>query len=159
MGQGKTTFAAGLLARDSGTPEFINADMIAHGFSPSAPEKISIAAGKAMLREIHGKVSAGESFAFETTLSGRNYARHIPAWRKRGYRVRLIFLKLPSADVAVSRVKNRAMQGGHDVPESVIRRRFDLGWKNFEGLYRGLVDEWAVYDCAGDNPIRKESKG
>lgn len=157
-GAGKTTFAKKLLGIEGASPKFINADLIARGISPENPEMMALAAGKMMLREIHQKVDSGESFAFETTLSGLNYARHIPVWRKMGYHIRLLFFSLPSADIAVSRVQIRVSQGGHDVPEHVIRRRFELGLKNFERVYRGLVDSWAVYDCSGKSPMIREEK-
>ncbi|HEX4056135.1 MAG TPA: hypothetical protein VHX86_17880 [Tepidisphaeraceae bacterium] len=89
-GAGKTTFAEKFFLGNSGFPEFINADMIARGIAPLAPDAAAIASGKVMLREIHRKVRCGESFAFETTLSGLNYSRHIPIWRKKGYHVTLI---------------------------------------------------------------------
>jgi predicted ABC-type ATPase len=136
--------------------EFINADMIARGFSPIDPRKMSIEAGKLMLRQIHQRAARGEDFAFETTLSGLNYARHIPVWRAKGYHVRLVFLALPSADVAVARVKIRTDQGGHGVPELVIRRRFELGMRNFQQIYRGLVDSWSMYDSSGETPMLTE---
>jgi predicted ABC-type ATPase len=107
-----------------------------------------------MLREIRRRVRAGESFAFETTLSGRNYASEIPHWRAAGYHVKLIFLSLPTPDLAVARVVTRAAQGGHNVPEEVIRRRFDSGLSNFERLYRGLVNRWILYDSSGSKPRR-----
>ena len=105
-----------------------------------------------MLEEIHRRVRAGSSFAFETTLAGRNYARWIPRWRAAGYHVKLIFLSLPTAELALTRVKARVAQGGHDVPEHVIRRRYDAGLRNFETLYMRLVDSWALYDNAGPVP-------
>lgn len=116
-GAGKTTFAQEFLLREADCPEFINADLIAQGLSPFKPEKAAFEAGKIMLREIQRRVAKKQEFAFETTLSGRNYARHIPRWRKRGYHVKLLFLSLPSADVAVTRVRMRVARGGHDVPE------------------------------------------
>ncbi len=112
-------------------------------------------------QEIHRRVRAGESFAFETTLSGRSYTRLIPRWRSAGYHVKLIFLSLPSADLAVARISARVAQGGHDVPGQVIRRRFVAGLRNFEDAYRGLVNSWVLYDnseptprliASGDNP-------
>jgi len=102
-----------------------------------------------MLAEIHRRVHRGESFAFESTLSGLNYARLIPAWRAAGYHLKLIFLSLLSADLAVERVRTRAAQGGHSVPEDVIRRRFDSGLRNFAAVYKHLVDSWVLYDNAG----------
>jgi hypothetical protein len=85
-----------------------------------------------MLMEMRRYLGQGESFAFETTLSGRSYAQHIPAWQSAGYRVELIFLKLRSIRLALARVKARVAQGGHHVPAAVVRRRFKLGWRNFE---------------------------
>lgn len=157
-GAGKTTFVQKFLLSQTGTPEFINAGMIARGLSPFAPAKVSLEASKVMLREIHRKVDLGESLVFETTLSGLNYSRHIPTWQKMGYHVRIVFLTLPSADAAIGRVRIRMAQGGHGVPESVIRRRFELGKRNFDEVYRGLVDSWAVYDNSGESPILRNKK-
>ena len=151
-GAGKTTFAQEFLVKEAGCADFINADLIARGLSPFNPEKVAIQAGKIMLAEIARRVTRKESFAFETTLSGRNYARHIPRWRKAGYHVKLIFLSLPSADAAVARVKMRVAQGGHDVAEGVVRRRFGLGLLNFKNVYRSLVDNWVLYDSSTDKP-------
>ncbi len=99
-----------------------------------------------MLEEIDECVLAGESFAFETTLSGLSYLRKIKRWKQLGYEVKLWFLSLPSADVAVSRVEVRVSQGGHNIPEHVIRRRFKAGLHNFHNLYIKAVDSWVVYD-------------
>ena len=151
-GAGKTTFATEFLPNEANCPIFINADLIASGLSPFRPELVAIQAAKLMLNEIHEHVRRGDSFAFETTLSGRGYARWIPRWQQQGYRVKLFFLRLPSQEAAISRVKKRVLEGGHDVPEPVIRRRFLAGWRNFESIYRELVDEWAVYDNSGSIP-------
>jgi len=105
-----------------------------------------------MLAEIARRVRRRGSFAFETTLSGRNYARHIPRWRQAGYHVKLIFLSLPSADLAIERVKSRAAQGGHNVPPKVVRRRFDAGLRNFRSIYCKIVDSWELYDNSGPSP-------
>lgn len=101
----------------------------------------------------------GESFAFETTLAGRNYARLIPRWRAAGYCVKLIFLRLPTADLAVRRVSARVAQGGHDVSEDVIRRRFDAGLRNFQNVYQRLVNTWIIYDNSGPAPIPTATGG
>lgn len=76
----------------------------------------------------------------------------IPEWRALGYFVELFLLRLPHADFAVSRVRQRVAEGGHSVPEPVIRRRFETGRHNFEALYRPAVDQWAIYDNAGITP-------
>ncbi|EQD46341.1 hypothetical protein B1B_12663, partial [mine drainage metagenome] len=101
-------------------------------------------AGRLMLEEISARVARGRSFAFETTLSGHGYARQIPRWRALGYHVTLVFLSLPNADMAVQRMTDRVTQGGHAIPEAVIRRRFDAGLRNFEGVYKPLVNAWAL---------------
>ncbi len=95
---------------------------------------------------------SGQSFAFETTLAGLGYARHIPRWQAAGYHVTLFYLTLPTPEMAIARVAERVRQGGHDVPESVIRRRFAVGWKNFEQIYRDAADAWVLYDNSGDEP-------
>jgi len=105
-----------------------------------------------MLREIAHHVGKGNSFAFETTLSGRFYARQIPLCQKSGYHVKLFFLRLVSAELAIARVHQRVLLGGHNVAEPVIRRRFDAGWRNYNQLYQPLVDEWALYDNSAPTP-------
>lgn len=151
-GAGKTTFATEFLPNEANCPIFVNADLIATGLNPFRPHTITVQAGRMMLQQIHDHVRKGDSFAFETTLSGRGYARWIPRWQKQGYRIKLFFLRLPNPETAVARVAQRVSEGGHDVPESVIRRRFDTGLKNFVQIYRDLVDEWALYDNSGDEP-------
>ncbi|MDY7573406.1 hypothetical protein [Actimicrobium sp. CCI2.3] len=69
-----------------------------------------------------------------------------------GYRIKLIFLQLASAEEAIARVAQRVRQGGHHIPEEVIRRRFIAGKNNFEQLYAPIVDAWALYDKAGSVP-------
>ena len=91
-GAGKTTFAREYLPREADCPDFINVDLIAAGLSPFDPDKASLRAARLVLQEIQRRVRMGESFAFETTLSGRRYARLIPLWRNAGYHVKLIFL-------------------------------------------------------------------
>lgn len=152
-GAGKTTFAREFLPQEAGCPVFINADLIAAGLSPFAPERAAIQAGRLTLEAIAQHVARRESFAFETTLSGKAYARQIPQWRQFGYRVELFFLSLPSAETAVQRVAERVRQGGHDIPEDTIRRRFDAGKRLFAEVYQPLVDQWALYDNAGDEPL------
>ena len=148
-GAGKTTFAAQMFA-----PEipFLNADNIAAMLCPRAPETVAIRAGRRMLEEVRNQVASGNTFALETTLSGRAYATAIPEWQDQGYTVRLAFLRLPDAETAVKRVANRIRQGGHAIPEIAIRRRFASGWRNFGSLYKPLVDAWAVYDSFQSPP-------
>ncbi len=151
-GAGKTTFAREFLPHEAGCPVFVNADLIAAGLSPFAPELAAIQAGRLTLEAIASHVSKRESFAFETTLSGRAYARQLPVWRNVGYCVEMYFLSLPSADVAVQRVAERVRQGGHHIPEATIRRRFDAGRRLLVDVYQPIVDRWIMFDNAGDEP-------
>ena len=152
-GAGKTVFATDFLPNEANCPTFINADLIAAGLSPFRPDLAGIRAARLMLNMIHEYVEKEESFAFETTLSGRGYARRIPRWQQQGYRIKLFFLRLPTPEMAAARVRQRVAEGGHNVPEPVIYRRFHAGWSNFEFIYRDLVDEWALYDNSGETPV------
>lgn len=152
-GAGKTTFAREFLTQEAACPIFINADLIAAGLSPFRPEDVAIRAGRLMLQEITNCVRSGKSFSFETTLSGLRYTRLIPEWQKVGYRIELIFLGLPTPEMAIERVTARVIQGGHNVPEEVIRRRFASGLRNFHRRYKPLVDVWAHYDNSGESPV------
>jgi len=151
-GAGKTTFAAEFLPNEAACPVFINADLIAAGLAPFQPESAAFKAGRLMLESIHEHARKGDSFAFETTLSGRAYAACIPHWQNVGYKVKLLFLQLDSPELAIARVKQRVKAGGHAIPEPVIRRRFKAGLKNLDTLYKPLVNEWAVYDNTGLTP-------
>ena len=151
-GAGKTTFAREFLVKDAACPSFVNADLIAAGLSPFLPEQVAFKAGRLMLAEIREYVDNRKSFAFETTLSGRGYARYIPQWQDQGYLVKLIFLSLPDVEYAVERVSSRVAQGGHNIDEEVIRRRFHKGWSNFQDLYKNLVNTWALYDNSSSLP-------
>ncbi|WP_293663078.1 zeta toxin family protein [Rhodoferax sp. OV413] len=151
-GAGKTTFAREFLPNEAACPVFVNADLIAAGLSPFAPELAAVRAARLMLESIAILVEKRQSFAFETTLAGRGYARQIPVWRTLGYRVELIFLRLTQPDLAVQRVAERVRQGGHHIPEDIIRRRFQAGLIMLQTVYQPLVDQWAVYDNAGDAP-------
>ncbi|WP_395794012.1 zeta toxin family protein [Aquimonas sp.] len=155
-GAGKTTFARSFLPQEAQCPRFINADLIAAGLAPFAPETAAIKAGRLMLEEIAGCARRGESFAFETTLAGLGYLAHIRAWRAAGYHVSLFFLGLPNPELAVTRVALRVRQGGHRIPEEVIRRRFASGLRNFEAAYKPAVNAWAKYDNEGRSPVLLE---
>jgi predicted ABC-type ATPase len=151
-GAGKTTFAEEFLPREAGCPDFINADLIARGLSPFAPEKAAFEAGKIMLTQIASRVRTRRSFAFETTLSSLSDARQIPRWRAAGYHIKMIFLSLPSVKLALARIRARVAQGGHNVPDAVVQRRFLRGTENFNRFYRRLVDSWVLYDNSGSIP-------
>ncbi len=157
-GAGKTTFAREFLPNEAGCLNFINADLIAAGLSPFAPELAAFKAGRIMLETIANHARRGESFSIETTLSGLTYAQMIPVWQASGYAVKLIFLSLPNADIAVQRVAARVAQGGHNIPETTIRRRFVSGINNF-ARYKLLVNDWQLYDNSATPTILLEEGG
>ncbi len=151
-GAGKTIFAREYLPNESHCPIFVNADLIAAGLSPLLPEIAAARAGRQMLREIDDHAKRGESFGFEITLASQGYLRRIKKWRADGYAVKLVFLSLATPEEAMARVKLRVSQGGHDIPEAVIRRRFHRGRENFE-RYRRCVNSWHLIDNNGDIPV------
>jgi predicted ABC-type ATPase len=140
-GAGKTTFAREFLPNEAGCPNFVNADLIAAGLSPFNPEVAAIKAARIMLGEIEAHAAHGDNFAFETTLSGRGYVRMIRSWRKEGYQVRLL-----NSQEAIARVAERVAQGGHNIPDDVVHRRFSSGIHNFQTIYRFEVDYWHLLD-------------
>ena len=148
-GAGKTTFAREYLPNEAICETFVNADLIAAGLSPFRPGAAAIRAGRLMLQEIDAHARLGHSFAFETTLAGRSYLRRITEWRANGYHVKIFFLALATPAEAIERVRLRVSQGGHAVPEAVIRRRFEAGRCNFRDLYRHRVDFWQQFNASG----------
>lgn len=151
-GAGKTTFASEFLPDFVQCREFLNADLIAAGLSPFAPETQNVRAGRLLLERIGELASERADFGFETTLSGRTYVRLLGDMRQNDYRVVLFFLWLPSADMAVARVENRVKQGGHSVPLDDIRRRYVAGVRNLFRLYRPILDDWWLYNASSLPP-------
>ena len=151
-GAGKTTFAREYLPREAGVIRFVNADLIASGLSPLRPELAARQGGRLVLSELDRLVRAREDFAFESTLSGRTYHLMMTRWKARGYRIEVVFLSLPSVELALQRIAARVRQGGHDVPRADVIRRFKRSWVNFHSVYRPVADTWAVYDNSGDTP-------
>ena len=144
-GAGKTTFAMRFLREIVHCREFLNADMIAAGLSPFAPETQALRAGRLLLTRMKELSDGRCDFGFETTLAGKGYINKLIRMKRSGYRVILYFLWLPSADIAVARVANRVRQGGHDIPEAVIRRRYESGLRNFFQFYAPLADAWGLF--------------
>ncbi len=158
-GAGKTTFANEFLPIEAECLNFINADLIAKGLSPFQPEKVAIQAGKLMIQQMNEFVNKNQSFAFETTFSGKEYAEKIRSWKSQNYEVIIYYLKLPSVNLAIERVKLRVAQGGHNVPENVIRRRYERSWENFQHIYKQLADSWTIFDTSGKIPVILEESG
>lgn len=152
-GAGKSTMAPALLRDEYGAIDFVNADDIAKGLSSFNPESVAVTAGRILLERIHQLSASRQTFATETTLSGRSYTKHIVTLKAKGYRFDLLFLWLPSSELAISRVAQRVSLGGHNIPEPVIRRRYESGISNFQSLYRPLADSWKFFDCSTSVPL------
>jgi predicted ABC-type ATPase len=145
-GAGKTTAAQVVLPQQLDIREFVNADEIARGLSPFNPGGAAFAAGRLMLERIRNLVQDRRSFAFETTCAGRSHISLLQRCKAEGWRVTLVYLWLPSVEAALNRVARRVRQGGHDVPASVVIRRYWAGLANMHDLYLPLADLAFIYD-------------
>ena len=151
-GAGKTTFARKFLPQYVECLEFVNADFIAGGLSPFAPERAAIHAGRLMLEQIHSLAERGVDFGFETTLSGKTYVKLLQGMKKGGYLVHIFFLWITNVELALERIKLRVRNGGHAIPEAIVRRRFGRSLPNFLRVYKPLADSWTIFDNSGDVP-------
>ena len=158
-GAGKSTSAAKLLLGVLQVQEFVNADTIAQGLSAFAQEKVAFQAGRIMLKRLKELAAMRASFAFETTLASRSYLRWLKQQQAAGYEVHLLFLWLPSADMAIARVADRVRLGGHDVPEPTIRRRYAAGMANLRQDYLSLANSWNVIDNTDSDRPRLVAAG
>ena len=158
-GAGKTTYARDFLVEEVRCHEFVNADLIAAGISPSAPADAELEAGRIMTRHLRQLLAERKDFAFETTLSGYGYIPFLETARTAGYRVRLDFLWIASLDVTRERVRQRVRKGGHDIPDDVQRRRFGKGLRMLFEHYRPLLNQWRIYDNTGEKPGCGRVKG
>ena len=147
-GSGKSTSAPALLRDYLGIIEFVNADVIAQGLSGFRVESVAMQAGRIMLTRLRELARRRVDFAFETTLASRTFAPWLRELRDSDYRVHLLFLWLPSPELAVARVATRVQKGGHHVPDETIRRRYHAGLRNFFRLYQSVVDAWILFDNA-----------
>lgn len=154
-GAGKTTLILEVMKEPKDIDEFINADEIAKGLSPLHPESQALEASKLMINRVKELLCDNKNFAFETTGSGTNYRKHLKEAERKGYEVNLLFLWLASPEEAVRRVAQRVKQGGHHVPEAVIRRRYYLGLKNLLTCYLPLVDTARIMDNSSKEASRR----
>lgn len=152
-GSGKTTFATLFLPDYAKCQNFINADLIAKGLAPFEPSSVAIKAGRLVLQQIQEFARRGIDFAFETTLSGKSYVNLFSELKTKGYALHLFFLWIPNPELAISRIKERVLDGGHYVPSRDVRRRFARGISNFFNLYRPLLDSWMLFDNSRAKPV------
>lgn len=153
-GAGKTTFAREFLPNYADCKNFVNADLIAAGVSPFAPEMAAFRAGKLMLKEIELLAKSRHDLGFEATLAGRSYLSLLRDLKGKKYNITIFFLWIPTVEVAISRIRDRVLKGGHNVPEVDVRRRFGRSISNFLKYYRELADSWILFDNSDIPPSR-----
>lgn len=149
-GAGKTTASFTVLPEMLNCKEFVNADEIARGISPFKPENVAIQAGKIMLTRIDDLLNQQSDFAIETTLTTKSYLNTIKKAKSLGYQITLLFFWLNDVELAIERVKLRVSEGGHNIPEDVIRRRYFKGIKNLKD-FASASDYWLIIDSSNSN--------
>jgi predicted ABC-type ATPase len=145
-GAGKTTAAKGILSDVLQLGEFVNADYIAQGLAGFAPERAAFAAGRIMLRRLDELARQRASFAFETTMASKTFIPWLERRIAEGFECHFFYFWLSSAELAIRRVRSRVRQGGHAIPEDVVRRRYGRSLTNFVGHYLPIATSARVYD-------------
>ena len=145
-GAGKTTFAREFLPKEVKCLRFLNADELARGLSPLKPSAGAVQAARLLLTQVDECLRRRETFALESTLSGKTYIRLFCRARELGYEIELHYLWLSSPAQAIARVRQRVQQGGHHVPAADIRRRFKRSLAHLPDDYLPLATRWAVWD-------------
>jgi len=150
-GVGKTTYALRHLRAAIGSIHFVNLDEIARGLSPLEPRAADRSAGRVALMRARELIRARRTFAMETTLAGRSHLGLVGEAEARGLRFGLLYFALPSVELCLERIRRRVTEGGHDVPEADVRRRFSRSFGNLE-TYRARAAEWRIFDNRGSRP-------
>lgn len=151
-GSGKTTFAESYLLGIKGAAVFLNPDLIASGIAPLDFEKASFQAGRVLISEIKARFERGESFNFESTLSGKTWATILRQAKADGYEISIYFLFLDCIQKNIQRIQKRVKMGGHFIPTQAVRRRYPRCFENFWNLYRPLCSNWYIFDNSGKQP-------
>ncbi|HZN39177.1 MAG TPA: AAA family ATPase [Planctomycetota bacterium] len=147
-GAGKSTTSQQLVHDQLGIANFVNADTIARGLAAFEPERVAAAAGRIMLHRLRELAAARADFAFETNLASRTLAPWLTSLRASGYRLLLVFLWLPSAEAAITRVRCRVREGGHHVPDEIVRRRYERGLANLRSTFLPMADAVWLFDSS-----------
>ncbi len=156
-GAGKTTLST-MLLQEQPEIRFINADLIAHGLNLSSRAGAEIEAGRLMLSAISKAIAEGESFGFETTLSGRVWQQYIELAKASDYRVVIIFASVNRVEICLERIAMRVRNGGHHVDEATVRRRYNRSREMFHNVYSKIADEWFVFDNSSNQSILVANK-
>jgi predicted ABC-type ATPase len=143
-GVGKTTFADRYLPDEAKQLEFVNADLIARGLSPYDPDSAAIEAGRILLKRVRELISHRTGFTWETTMSGRTAAGWLRQAREAGYVLKAYFLWVRNPETTIRRIRQRVVEGGHNISEDVSRRRFLKTIQNFFAVYRPLMTSWRL---------------
>ena len=145
-GAGKTTFATEFLRKRAAIIRFLNADEIARGLSPLAPQQVALKGGRILLSEIKSCIAKHQSFALESTLSGKTYVTLLQNARRKGYCLQLHYLRIMRVTDAIERIQQRVLQGGHPVPTEDVKRRFGRSLRNLVQSYLAIADQWVIWD-------------
>ena len=151
-GSGKSTFAESYIVRTRKSITYLNPDIIASGFSPIGVEQASFQAGRILIQEVKDRIDRCESFAFESTLSGKTWLNFLKEAKKKGYKIRIYFLFLINVQKNIERIKSRVRMGGHNIPTETVKRRHPRCFENFWNLYRPLCDEWHIFNNTNREP-------
>lgn len=151
-GAGKTTSAMGLLPSILQCEEYVNADLVAAGLAPFNPDKMALAAGRLMLERLQKLAKRKCDFAFETTGATRSFAPFLSTCQQQGYTINLIYLQLEIVELTIARVAFRVANGGHNIPEDVIKRRYHKSKLNLTELYQPIANNWVIYDNSAELP-------
>jgi predicted ABC-type ATPase len=152
-GVGKTTFADRHLPQTIRELEFVNADLIARGLSPYDPDSASMEAGRIVLGRIRHLIAERRSFTWETTMSGRTAVGWLRSAKESGYRLKCYFLWVRDVETTVDRIQARVAEGGHNIDQEVLQRRFFKTIQNFAAAYEPLFDVWKLFE--NDNELAR----
>ncbi len=157
-GSGKTTFAESYFLNTKKNLVFLNPDLIASGIGPLDFERASFHAGRVLISEINDRLKNGESFSFESTLSGKTWLKLLHEAKEQGYEITLYFLYLKSIKENIKRIQKRVKMGGHSIPKASVIRRHPRCFNNFWNLYRPLASDWYIFDNSEKKPKPIHSK-
>lgn len=147
-GAGKSTVADFLITNRS-IDNYINADVIAKGMAVSENSGSDIMAGRVLLNAIETSLDKGQSFAFESTMAGSSWRKLLKDARTKGYEITICYVAVDSVDTALIRIRQRVAEGGHNIPNSTVRRRYQRSLEMFFSAYRHLCDCWYFFDNSG----------